>query len=845
MSTALDKLRRILVLEREQSCRDRAVIGGLERFLSFWQKEAREQAHQVSAEISVDEILARLAGYADLTPEQRRPLVEELVALLARVRTLEEPAAQTPTVQTPAVQAPEAKSSAVGAADTPLDAQREATPEIKGPEAPDEPLETRRAGAQEPRGARPRSRTAPKPLDLNASVTTLKGLGPAGERRLAPLGIATVRDLIYHFPRRYDDYSQLAHINQLELGQMVTVAGMVVRTHAGSTRNKAPIFTAVLRDGTGQIEITWYNQPYLGQQIRKGTPLIIRGQVDQYLGRLLFRAPEWELARPDLLATGRIVPVYSLTEGVSQRWLRRIIKRTVDDLAPRLVDPLPNEVIRSAKLISLGAAITQVHFPESQEMLQRARQRLAFDEFMLLQLGILGRRRRLEALHGRALEIAPERLDRFTASLPFALTAAQQQATAAIMADLQRPVPMSRLLQGDVGSGKTVVAVAALLMTAYNGLQAALMAPTSILAEQHMRTIERLLKPFPEVNVRLLVGSLPDAEKQRVRDEIAAGRVQVVVGTHALIQESVNFRQLGLLIVDEQHRFGVEQRTELLERGDVVPHLLVMSATPIPRTLALTLYGDLDLSILDELPPGRQEIATAVRSETSRERIYAFIRGQIEQGRQAFVICPLVEDSDAIEARSAIAEAERLQKEVFPRLRIGLLHGRLAGDEKDAVMSAFAAGEIDILVSTSVIEVGIDVPNATVILIEGADRFGLAQLHQFRGRVGRGEHRSYCILMAQDASELSMERLAAMEATNDGFVLAEKDLELRGPGDFFGVRQSGLPQLRVADLGDVATLEAARREAMSLFERDPRLEQAEHLVLAEAVRRFWSSLSLT
>ena len=601
----------------------------------------------------------------------------------------------------------------------------------------------------------------------------------------------------------------------------------------------------MLRDGTGQIEITWYNQPYLDQQIRKGTSLIIRGQVDQYLGRLLFRAPEWELARPDLLATGRIVPVYALTEGVSQRWLRRIIKRTVDDLAPRLVDPLPDEVIRSAQLISLGAAIEQVHFPESQEMLQRARQRLAFDEFLLLQLGILGRRRRLEALHGRALEISAERLDRFTASLPFALTAAQQQAIGAILADLQRPAPMSRLLQGDVGSGKTVVALAALLTTAYNGLQAALMAPTSILAEQHLRTITRLLEPFPEVNVRLLVGSLPDAEKQRVRDEIAAGRVQVVVGTHALIQESVNFRQLGLLIVDEQHRFGVEQRTELLERGDVVPHLLVMSATPIPRTLALTLYGDLDLSILDELPPGRQEIVTAVRDETSRERIYAFIRSQIEQGRQAFVICPLVEDSDAIEARAAIAEAERLQKEVFPRLRIGLLHGRLAGDEKDATMSAFAAGEIDILVSTSVIEVGIDVPNATVILIEGADRFGLAQLHQFRGRVGRGEHRSYCILMAQDASEASMARLAAMEATNDGFVLAEKDLELRGPGDFFGVRQSGLPQLRVADLGDAATLEAARRAATGLFERDPRLEQAEHLILAEAVRRFWSSLNLT
>lgn len=819
MSTAMDKLRRILVLEREQSCRDRAVIGGLERFLRFWQKEAREQEDQVSSELSVDEILARLAGYADLTVEQRRPLVEELVAALTRVRTISEPAAPEP----------EASPAPTAPVDRAEDDERP-------PVAP----------AAQPPAAPAAQRPAPgQVLDLNAPVTTLKGIGAAGERRLAPLGIATVRDLIYHFPRRYDDYGRLTRINQLELGQVVTIAGVVVRTSTYQTRNKLLVFSAVLRDSTGQIEAVWYNQPYLNQQIRQASSLVLSGRVDQHLGRLLFRSPEWEQAREELLHTGRIVPVYRLTQGVSQRWLRRIIKRTIDDLAPRLLDPVPADVLRQADLIPLGRAIDQVHFPDDANMLVRARHRLAFDEFLMLQLGVLGRRQRLETLRGLAFEAPTERLDAFRASLPFALTAAQQRAIEAITQDMQRPTPMRRLLQGDVGSGKTVVALAALLMAAYNGQQAALLAPTSILAEQHMRTITRLLAPFPDIQVRLLIGSMPEGDKQHVRDELAAGRVHLVVGTHAIIQESVTFRQLGLVIVDEQHRFGVEQRAALLTRSTPSPHMLVMSATPIPRTLALTLYGDLDLSVLDELPPGRQEIVTAVRGETSRERIYAFMRGQVAEGRQGLVICPLVDDSDAIEARSAIAEAKRLQEEVFPRLRIGLVHGQLSADDKDRVMTAFASGEIDILVSTSVVEVGIDVPNASFILIESADRFGLAQLHQFRGRVGRGEHRSYCILMAEDASETSMQRLAAMEATNDGFALAEKDLELRGPGDFLGVRQSGMPELRVAELGDAATLEKARTQAQRLFAQDPGLQQPEHTMLAEAVRRFWSSLDLT
>ncbi|MEN6479595.1 MAG: ATP-dependent DNA helicase RecG [Anaerolineales bacterium] len=832
MSTAIDKLRRILVLEREQGCRDRAVIGGLERFLQFWQKEAREQADQMTGEITIDEILGQLDGYADLPIDQRRARIEELVVQLSRVRPIAE---QSSEVGAASIAPPQPQPAPKADRPSPAaDVQAEPTPtEAKPAAAPKAPTKPRR----------PRSSAAL--VDLNAPVTVLKGIGASGERRLAPLGITTVRDLIYHFPRRYDDYAQMSHIDQLQLGQMATIGGLVVRTKTTYTRNKVPVFSVVLRDGTGQIEATWFNQPYLGQQIRQGAALVISGRVDQYLGRLLFRSPEWELARQELLNTGRLVPVYRLTEGVSQRWLRRMIKRTLDELAPRVVDPVPAEILHSAGLISLGQAIEEAHFPDSQDMLQRARQRLAFDEFLLLQLGVLGRRARVNALTGRALEIPQQRLADFAQSLPYTLTNAQQRAIAAITADLARPTPMARLLQGDVGSGKTVVAVAALLVAAYNGLQAALLAPTSILAEQHLHTITRLLAPYPEINVQLLVGSMPEAEKQRVRDDIAAGRVQVVIGTHALLQESVSFRQLGLVIVDEQHRFGVEQRGALLTRSAVSPHLLVMSATPIPRTLALTLYGDLDLSVLDELPPGRQEIVTAVRSELSRENIYSFMRSQVAAGRQGLIICPLVQESDGSDAPAAVAEAKRLQEEIFPHLRIGLLHGQLSPEEKERAMAAFAAGEIDILVSTSVVEVGIDVPNATFILIEGADRFGLAQLHQFRGRVGRGPYRSYCILMAQEASETAMQRLAALEATNDGFALAEKDLELRGPGDFFGVRQSGMPQLRVANLGDAATLEAARSAAQRLFAQDPFLERAEHALLAESVVRFWSSANLS
>jgi len=457
-----------------------------------------------------------------------------------------------------------------------------------------------------------------------------------------------------------------------------------------------------------------------------------------------------------------------------------------------------------------------------------------------MQLGVLRQRQTWRSAPGRALNSDTAAVERFIQSLPYPLTGAQRRALDQILADLRVAVPMNRLLQGDVGSGKTVVAAAAMMATVSTGAQAALMAPTEILAEQHCKTLAKLLARLPRPPVvELLTGSTPD--KDQVYARLAAGEIDLLVGTHALIQPGVAFHDLALLVIDEQHRFGVEQRAALRQKGQGHPHVLVMTATPIPRTLALTLYGDLDLSVIDELPPGRQIIETRWLLPTERERAYAFIRAQVGQGHQAFVICPLVEGSDKIEAKSAVDEYEHLQKHVFPNLKLGLLHGRMKSDEKDTVMSAFARGELHALVSTSVVEVGIDVPNATVMLVEGANRFGLSQLHQFRGRVGRGEHASYCLLLADSTTAHSDERLRAIESTNDGFALAEKDLELRGPGEFFGTRQSGLPDVRLANLADARLLELAREQASRLFESDPGLSAAEHQPLAAKVKQFWMS----
>lgn len=824
MSSAYDKLRRILSLEREQGCRNRAVIGGFARFLTYWEKEAKREAPKEQL-ADIDQIVTLLGGYAELSPEMRVETIQRILELLDR--ELPDPSQKR--------QEPEAGATAsppVG------DVRVEQPAEAVVAPAP-------RAAAQTaPQESAPEQ--APEGPGLDAPVTALKGISEINQKRLARLGIETIEDLLYHLPRRYDDYGHLKTINRLALGDEVTVVGIIQKVTTQTTRSGKSVVRLTIHDGTAPIEATWFNQPYLAKRFRAGREIVLSGTVDEYLGRLVFNAPEWEPLQRELLHTGRLVPVYPLTARLSGRWLRRMIRSALEIWVPRIQDPLPPALRQAYDLMDLGTALHQIHFPDDQASLAAARRRLCFDEFLLLQLGILRHRAHRQAQRARVLEIPEQEIADYIASLPFALTAAQQRAVRQILDDLAKPLPMSRLLQGDVGSGKTVVAVIAALAVVRNGLQVAIMAPTAILAEQHYRTFEQLLGKRQHVRCALLTGDLTPLEKRDIQEEIANGRVQVVVGTHALIQEAVNFARLGLVVVDEQHRFGVAQRGALRAKaGELQPHLLAMSATPIPRTLALTVYGDLDISILDEMPPGRQEIVTAVRTHHSRERIYAFIRSQIEQGRQAFVICPLVEESVRLEATAAVAEYERLQSEVFPQFRVGLLHGRMSAEEKERAMAAFAAGDTDILVSTAVVEVGIDVPNATVMLIEGADRFGLAQLHQFRGRVGRGEHQSYCILLSDDPSENGLERLRIMEETNDGFVLAEKDLEMRGPGDFFGVRQHGLPPLRVAKLSDTIILDQARRAAGEILKRDPELAAPEHRLLAERVDSFWRLAELS
>ncbi|MGD2148915.1 MAG: ATP-dependent DNA helicase RecG, partial [Anaerolineae bacterium] len=656
------------------------------------------------------------------------------------------------------------------------------------------------------------------------------------------LGLQTIRDMLFFLPHRYNDYSQLKSINRLEYGEDVTIIGSVRKANLYRTRAGRPIFKTVLTDGTGSVQITWFNQPHLARAIRPGQQIVVSGKVDEYLGRLCFTSPEWEPLREELLHTNRIVPVYPLTEGIGGKWLRRLMRRTITYWARLLPDYIPTSVLETEGLLDLETAILEAHFPTSGELLTRARQRLAFNELFVLQLALLRQRRLWRSQPGQPVPVQEDLLQAFLQGLPYQLTRAQQQALRQVIADLRSDQPMTRLLQGDVGSGKTVVATAAMALTAATAAQAALMAPTEILARQHYQTITGFLRQTlgVDLNVQLLTGSVAAQQRDAIYGGLANGDIDIVVGTHALIQETVQFRNLVLAVVDEQHRFGVRQRGALRQKG-YHPHLLVMTATPIPRSLQLTVWGHMDVSVIDQMPPGRTPITTRLILPAARERAYAFVRQQVESGRQAFIICPLVEESDHMQAKAAVEEHERLQQRVFPDLRLGLLHGRMTGEEKDAGMARFAQGELDILVATSIIEVGIDVPNATVMLIEGADRFGLAQLHQFRGRVGRGEHPSYCLLISDSSSDQAQERLKAVEATNDGFELANKDLEMRGPGEFLGTRQSGFSDavlsMELASVADLRLVQRAREAARRLVDIDPPLENPAHRPLAERVER--------
>jgi len=804
------KLAKILSAERADGCRNHVVVGGLDKFLSLWLREAAvpSERHADAAK----QVAAHLKDYGQKPPEERAAAIEQALAVLEAGKTESSASESRPGLQ-------------------PVQSNRKVP------------------------SAKTRSQTPRTEPTLKSHVTALSGVASALAQKLNRIGVSTIEDLLYLFPRRHEDFSSLKSISQLHYGEEATVTGIIQEARNHRTPRGVRLFKIAVSDGTGFIEATWFNQPFLARAMVPGSRVVLSGRLDEYMGRLVFSSPQWELWSKELIHTGRLVPVYPSTEGLTQRRLRSLIRPLVRAWAPRLVDALPPSLRQRYSLVDLATATRQIHFPDDKGCLERARQRLCFEEFLLLQLGVLQQRLAWQQVPGRQFSVDHARLETLIRALPFSLTSAQQRVLSDIIADIQRTSPMSRLLQGDVGCGKTVVALLAMLQALANSMQAVIMAPTEVLAEQHYHTLIRILQGMgeklaghdpaaarlaSEANVGILIGSLNSAEKEERRRQIQAGEVNIVVGTHALIQEGVEFKDLGLAVVDEQHRFGVSQRAALRQKG-YNPHMLVMSATPIPRTLALTMYGDLDLSVINELPPHRQKINTRWLKVEERPKAYAFLRGQVAKGRQAFVICPLIEESDKIEAKAALTEYERLQEQVFPDLRLGLLHGRMKGADKEQTMASFQRGELDILVSTAVVEVGIDVPNATVMLVEGADRFGLAQLHQFRGRVGRGEHPSYCLLVAESPSPEGRHRLALVATTHDGFELAEEDLRMRGPGEFFGTRQTGLPNLKLANFSDMRVLEQARQAAQEVLRVDPHLSLAEHRALAVKVREFWDA----
>lgn len=817
MTRSFQRLQRVLDLEAQQGYQNKAVVGGIRQFVAYWVGPAREEATDEQDRALIEQVAEVLSEYARMPgPEARATAVRDLMQRLQKRAGQEKTAVKTAVPQPQEKRAPAEK-----------------------PGAPPPPTPTPAAAKSPP------PQVEPDPDGLRQATTVIKGVGPKIAEQLRTLGAETLWDLLYIFPRRYDDYTLMKPINKLVYGEQVTIIGTVWETRARRTRNNQVMVQSIISDGTGNIQATWFNQPWLADQLPVGMQVVISGQVDQFLGRLVFNSPDWEPLDLEPLKTRRIVPVYPLTKGLNSNKMREIMHTAVDQWAPYVPDPLPQAVRDRQNLDTLPQALQQAHFPGSQQELHSARRRLTFDELFLLQMGMQANRREWRTQTGLRIEADPVVMVHFRNALPFELTAAQQRVVDEIAQDMASGVPMNRLLQGDVGSGKTLVAAAAMLCVASTGHQAALMAPTEILAEQHYHGLSRLLTPLG-VTMALLTGSTPGTARQQIHAGLADGSIQLLIGTHALIQEAVSFQSLALAVVDEQHRFGVDQRQALREKGGgeqagANPHLLSMSATPIPRSLALSLYGDLDLSIIDEMPPGRQEIKTRWLPIQERERAYAFIRNQVLAGRQAYIIYPLVEESDKVDAKAAVDDYQRLQAEVFPKLRVGLIHGRMKAEEKEAVMRAFYEGEIDILASTTVIEVGVDVPNATVMLVEGANRFGLAQLHQLRGRVGRGEHQSYCMLIADNESQDAEERLSALEQSNDGFELAEKDLALRGPGEFFGRRQSGLPELQLASLLDMNMLAIAREEAVRLFDEDPLLEKPEHTWLRERVAQFWQN----
>ncbi len=872
LATYVERARKVLQFEQRTNHQDRAIKpGGLEAFIARWYEETSAICKNTGLDLGpIHRFVEHFEGYHQQDPMLRAASLRAALAILNELDSHGPEHDMSTKVQaTQATSNENARQSRVG-------------PSVTHSVLPAEPAKREAATSQQiPSSLRSdtgMSQGHTVLTLLTADITAVPGVGPTVAKRLQHLGIRTIRDLLFYFPREHRDYSKLVKIAHIPFGEVTTTMGLVWDVKSQRTNNGRTRTIAEISDETGKLYVSWFNQAYLQKQLQtaKGEYLVVTGIKQRFGNKVEFSVRSHELPeRGDLLNTGRLVPIYPLTEGLHAKALLRFTKYVVDRYAQMLPEHLPMSICRAGQLLPLPEAVTQMHYPENEEKRAAAHQRLAFDELFMIQLGMQERRSRwqYEAPQGNAFTIHHDRVfidppassnqgdgrhstaeitpigstlwsviateKPLEGTLPFSFTAAQRRVICEIFDDIAKSKPMCRLLQGDVGAGKTAVAAAALFMTALNGYQGAIMAPTELLAEQHARSISAMLEPFG-IRTVLLTGSMRQRERMLGRTELETGQAAIAIGTHALVQEGVIFQKLGLVIIDEQHRFGVEQRDALRQKG-YHPHMLVMTATPIPRTLALTLYGDLDVSVIDQLPPGRQKIIARWRTGTKRNEAYTTIKQQVAEGRQAFIICPLIEESESLEAKAAVSEYERLQREVFPHLRLGLLHGAMKPAEKDQVMRSFRDQELDVLVATSVIEVGIDIPNATVMVIEDADRFGLSQLHQFRGRVGRGKHQSYCYVLSADASVQAQERLGVFQDTDDGFRLAEQDLRLRGPGDFIGVRQSGMPEMKVADLNDTRLIELARQLAAQLWESDPYLRKEEHVALREKMHLFWQN----
>ncbi|MFA5829071.1 MAG: ATP-dependent DNA helicase RecG [Candidatus Gracilibacteria bacterium] len=660
-------------------------------------------------------------------------------------------------------------------------------------------------------------------MSLNSKLSNQLKTTKGHLNKLQGLGIETIKDLLLYFPRVYEDRSLYTSIAELRTDEINNIRGTLSNLFFRKTRVGKCLMKGRITDQTGSVEVIWFNQPYLQRILKNGQQIVVSGKAKYNQGKLSLLGPSFEPVKKEQTHVGIIIPVYHETEGINSKWLREKIKPLLKEWKSFFSEYLPEDIIEKYQLMSYSNAIEIVHFPKDEETLNEAKKRLSFDELFLLQLKALQKKwhwQNIAEHEKKQIEKDPVIAD-FIKNLPYELTNAQVRSLEEILFDLQKPYPMSRLLQGDVGSGKTVIAAIAALNVLKAGFQVAIMAPTEILAKQHYLTIYKFLKNL-NFNIQFIAGSTPDGIKEEITQNLALGTIDIVIGTHSLIQENIRFKKLGLAVIDEQHRFGVKQR-EILKNHNS-PHLLSLSATPIPRTLAMTIYGDQDLSIIDEMPKGRQEIITRIVPENKRMDAYRWIEDQVKKGRQAFIICPLIDESDVLEVKSAIQEFEYLKEAVFPQLKMGLLHGKMKPKDKEEIMNLFSLNKINILVSTSVIEVGIDVPNASIMVIEGSERFGLSQLHQFRGRVGRGNHQSYCFLFTKSRSENGGNRLQAMVKHTSGFKLAEIDLSLRGPGEIYGVKQSGIPDLKMASLSDSATIYIAREAAQNIIDKDPQLK---------------------